>query len=407
MTALPNSQLTADDSLATCVQRAELSYVDKFDKPPQWVVAAPGRVNLIGEHTDYNEGFVLPMAIQRYVVVAAGLKPVAQQPCSGNTAVFHSANLGDSFHTTLDKITKSEPGNWSNYVKGVLAGFLDREYHLPSFQAVIQSSVPVGGGLSSSAALEVAVATLLESILETSLAASEKALLCQQAEHQFAGVPCGIMDQFCSVFGQEDALMLIDCQSQKIQSIAFTSPDVTVLIAHSNVNHELVGGEYRERRQQCEAAAHALGVSSLREATLAGLENVADQLDEVIYRRTRHVIAENTRTLQAADAIGAEDWLTAGELMFASHASLRDDYEVSCGELDILVDIAQEIGVPGGVYGSRMTGGGFGGCTVSLVKTDLVSSVSEMLRTSYLEKTGIEPSLFATRPARGAHVIQA
>jgi len=406
MNTLTNSQIISHLSLDTCSQQTEQDFATKFGKMPQWVVAAPGRVNLIGEHTDYNGGFVLPMAIERYVVIAADLHTEALKPGHGNSATFHTANLGESFQVPLDEIAKSEPKEWSNYVKGVLAGFLERKHRLPSFDAVIHSSVPLGGGLSSSAALEVAVATLLEAILDTSLLPTEKALLCQQAEHQFAGVPCGIMDQFSSIFGQEDTLMLIDCDSQQVQPIAFTTPDLTVLITNSSVNHALVGGEYRQRRQQCETAATAMRVASLRNATLASLHRASDQLDEVICRRARHVITENARTLEAAKAIGQEDWTTVGELMFASHASLRDDYEVSCDELDILVEIAREIGIRGGVYGSRMTGGGFGGCTVSLVKTDSLSAIMQTLRTRYFEKTGIKPTLFVTRPARGAHVIR-
>ena len=394
------------DLLSDCIQQAKQHFATEFGRTAQWVVVAPGRVNLIGEHTDYNNGFVLPMAIERYVVVAAAPNTEASEKKRDNTAVFHSVNLRDSFHVSVDEVAKPEPGNWSNYVKGVVAGFIDREYDIPPFDAVIQSSVPLGGGLASSAALEVAIATLLEEILGTSLDPAEKALLSQQAEHRYAGVPCGIMDQFCSVFGQEDALMLIDCRSQHILPVAFAAPDVTVLITNSNVKHHLADGKYSKRRQQCEAAAKALGVLSLREATLANLDAQPDQIDSTIFRRARHVVSENERTLRAASAIRAGQWTAMGELMYASHESLRDDYEVSCDELDILVELAREIGIPGGVFGSRMTGGGFGGCTVSLVKTDAVATVSETIRSRYLDETNIEPSIFASRPACGAHAIR-
>ncbi len=216
--ALPNTYL---ESLNTSTQQAEQRFATMSGSlpqclpqcPPQWVVAAPGRVNLIGEHTDYNEGFVLPMAIERYVVIAAGPIAEADQQGCGEMVRFHSIDLGESFEISLNQPVEPQPGSWSSYVQGVLAGFLEQECKIPSFHAVIQSSVPLGGGLSSSAALEVATATLLETILKTTLDPREKALLCQQAEHRFAGVPCGFMDQFCSVFGQEDALMLLDCQS--------------------------------------------------------------------------------------------------------------------------------------------------------------------------------------------------
>lgn len=402
MTVLTNLKKTASDLLDQCSQQAEQRYVAMYGQPPQWIVTAPGRVNLIGEHTDYNDGFVLPMAIDQYVVIAAA----SNEQSRNRVASFHSANLEDTFEVSLSESIEPGSVHWSSYIKGVIAGFSEHGGSLPSFNAVIQSSVASGSGLSSSAALEVATATLLEAILNISLDPEKKALLCQQAEHRFAGVPCGIMDQFSSVFGREDALMLLDCRSQQIQSVPFVSSDVTVLITNSNVKHRLADGEYAKRRQQCETATKALGVSSLRDATLVGLEKMCDQMDQVIFQRARHVITENTRTLEAAAAIGEENWIATGELMYASHDSLRDDYEVSCDELNILVGLAQEIGVDGGMFGSRLTGGGFGGCTVSLVKTESVAAVSERLRSGYLEHTGIEPSIFSSRPSRGAHVIR-
>ncbi|MCA9232127.1 MAG: galactokinase [Planctomycetales bacterium] len=388
--------------LAATQQQAERHYLQAFGQPAQWCVAAPGRVNLIGEHTDYNDGFVLPMAIERYVVIAAGPGKVGHPPA----ATIRSVDLQESFTVPLNQ--PPQPGNvaWSSYLAGVIAGFLDRGEALPAFNAVVHSSVPLGGGLSSSAALEVATATLLESILATSLDPSAKALLCQQAEHRFANVPCGIMDQFSSVFGQADVLMLLDCRSRHLQPIPFTSPAVTVLIVNSNVRHELTGGEYAARRRQCEAAAQALGSASLRDTTATMLAASSRQMDEVAYRRARHVLTENERTLQAAEAIRMQDWPTAGKLMYASHASLRDDFEVSCDELDCLVAIAEQIGIAGGVFGARMTGGGFGGCVVSLVNTDAVAAITETIYTHYTAQTGIEPTTFATRPARGSHVLR-
>ncbi|HEY3393813.1 MAG TPA: galactokinase, partial [Lacipirellulaceae bacterium] len=274
------------------------------------------------------------------------------------------------------------------------------------FQAVIESGVPFGGGLSSSASLEVATATLIEAMTGTSLNSVEKALLCQKAEHEFAGVPCGIMDQFASVMCQADQLMLLDCRSQKIEHIPLVDPRVTVLIINTNVKHELSGGEYAERRAQCEAAARKLAVASLRDATLSQLEAQRGKLDAIELRRARHVISEIERTLDAAAAIKAGDWPRAGRLMYASHDSLRDDYEVSCPELDLLVDLARQIGLQGGVIGSRMTGGGFGGCTVSLVETSKIYGVSHYLIEHYQAQTGIEPTMLTSRPARGAHIVK-
>jgi galactokinase len=274
------------------------------------------------------------------------------------------------------------------------------------FRAVVASEVPLGGGLSSSASLEVAMATLIEVMTGATLEPKAKALLCQRAEHEFAGVPCGIMDQFASVMCCADHLMLLDCSTQRIDQIPFVDPDVTVLIVNSNVKHELADSEYGARREQCNRVAHALGVSSLRNATLEQLESNRQRLPDVEYRRARHAIGEIRRTCDAASAAKARDWTRVGELMLASHESLRDDYEVSCRELDLLVGLAQEIGTNGGVFGSRMTGGGFGGCTVSLVRADKVKHVVEYISEHYENLTDIAPKVLTTRPSRGAHVVK-
>ena len=276
----------------------------------------------------------------------------------------------------------------------------------PVFDAVIDSTVPLGSGLSSSAALEVATATLLEELADSRLEPKTKGLVCQQAEHRGAGVPCGIMDQFSSVLCEAGHLMLLDCRNQETKMVPLTDPSVTVLITNTNVKHELTGGEYAERRQQCEAAAKILQVSSLREATAADLERSRDNLDDVHYRRARHVISEIERTTRAAEAIAAGDWKKVGALMYGSHDSLRDDYEVSCEELDVLVEAARELGYDAGVIGSRMTGGGFGGSTVTLVRTDRAKKIAEAICEKYRQQTGIEATAFATAPAKGAHVIQ-
>ena len=235
-------------------------FTQRFGGEPRWVVAAPGRVNLIGEHIDYNDGFVLPMAIDRYTVLAAGLAP-------GEVAAVYSVATDDEATISLAAPQRhATRGHWSNYVAGVLAGCVARDMRPGGLRAVVGSDVPVGGGLSSSAALEVATATLVEAMTGRTLDPVAKALLCQKAEHEFAGVPCGIMDQFASVMCQADHAMLLDCRSQEVEQIPLTDPAVTVLIINTNVKHELSGGEYAERRGQCETAAGKLGVKSLRDA---------------------------------------------------------------------------------------------------------------------------------------------
>jgi galactokinase len=271
----------------------------------------------------------------------------------------------------------------------------------------MNSSVPLGGGLSSSASLEVATATLLEAVTGKTLDPVEKALLCQKAEHDYAGMPCGIMDQFISALGKQDHVLLLDCRSREPKLVPFTDPSVAVLIVNTNVKHELTGSEYPTRRKQCETAAKVLGVPSLRDATPALLEQHRARLDDVVYRRARHVIGEIARTPAAAAAIARGDWATAGEAMYASHYSLKDDYEVSCAELDAVVELAKGIGAKGGVIGCRMTGGGFGGCAVALVKTSAVDAVMQAIGAGYQQQTGITPTMFVSRPGQGATMLQA
>jgi galactokinase len=388
------------------VNEACACFRKRFRGEPRWIAAAPGRVNLIGEHIDYNDGFVLPMAIERYTVIAAAEEP-------GDVATVFSAATDDQVQIQLapPRATGSASAapskrHWSSYIAGVIAGCADRGMKTSGFNAVVESNVPVGGGLSSSAALEVATATLVEAMTGNTLEPVAKALLCQTAEHEYAGVPCGIMDQFASVMCRADHLMLLDCRSQHIEHIPFSDPNVTVLIINTNVKHELSGGEYAERRGQCESAARKLDEKSLRDVTSEQLELHRDTFSGVEYRRARHAVSEIGLTIEAAAAVKAGMWPLVGKLMYASHASLRDDYEVSCRELDLLVEMASKIGPAGGVIGSRMTGGGFGGCTVSLVETSKVERVANELAQSYLAKTGIEPSILTSRPARGAHIVR-
>jgi galactokinase len=373
-----------------------------YGRQPTWIVAAPGRVNLIGEHTDYNDGFVFPMAIERYTVIAADC------PVAGTRLVRLCSTLSDK-PVMIDLSKPLKPfakGEWANYPLGVIAGFQSRGLNLGGFDALIHSTVPLGGGLSSSAALEVATATLIETITGKKLDLVEKALLCQKAEHDFAGMPCGIMDQFISVLGRENRILLLDCRSRKTDLVPMADPAVAVLIVNTNVKHELTGSEYPTRRKQCETAAKILGVPSLRDATADMLDKARAKMDKVIFRRARHVIGEIERTVRAAEGVRASNWTTVGELMYASHAALRDDYEVSCPELDAVVKIAEGIGVKGGIFGCRMTGGGFGGCAVALVKADAVEVISKRLAAEYRKKTGIEPTIFVSRPASGATVIK-
>ena len=382
------------------LRSAVTAFEKRFKAKPTVAVAAPGRVNLIGEHTDYNGGFVMPMAIDRQTVIVA-------RPNGGNTAWVVSADFPTEASFAVGPGLARGTPSWSNYIRGAVAMMQERGVTPPGFDALLSSTVPPGGGLSSSASIEVATATLVEALAGQKIDPVDKALSCQKAEHQFAGVPCGIMDQFISTMGQAGHALLIDCRSYETTPVPLDDPSIVVLIINSNVKHELTGGEYAERRAQCEKAARTLGVELLRDATMEQLEAAKSKMDDVTYRRARHVIGENQRALDAAEAMRKRDWSAMGRLMRQSHDSLRDDFEVSTPELDRLVDLAYERheSAGGGVIGSRMTGGGFGGCTVSLVRKDNVERIGAEIADAYQAAVGEAPSVFVTVPSPGARVL--
>jgi len=369
----------------------------QFGTDPDVGATAPGRVNLIGEHTDYCSGFVFPMALTRNTVLVGKLNGTKD-----TANIVTASKLGDtselaSFSTDRKTLAKGEPF-WANYVKGVLAQL---DYDVPGFDAAVASTVPIGGGLSSSAALEVAVHTFADSLkFGESKNTPEKAVHCQKAEHTFADTPCGIMDQFISTFGEKGHALLLDCRSLEFTLVEIADPDVVVFIANSNVTHKLSDSEYPLRKASCEKALGIIqaaypDVQSLRDATMEQLEACKKDLDEVTFKRARHVIGECQRCLDAKEAFEKKDYKKFGELMVASHLSLRDDYEVSCKQLDTLQEIAMTVD---GVYGSRMTGGGFGGCTVTLAHSSCKDALVEAIKKGYPQA-----SCFFTTPGQGAH----
>lgn len=353
-----------------------------------------GRVNLIGEHVDYCGGCVLPMAIERFTTIAAAPRP------DGGPAVarFHSLVKDETVEIPLAAGPILPLPGWAAYVTGVLAGFQARGVVPPPFDAVIDSTVPLGGGLSSSASLEVAVALLVARMTETAIAPLDLALLCQKAEHEHAGVPCGVMDQCAAALARAGHLLLLDCRSLATEHVPFDREDLLVLVADTNVRHALTDGGYARRRADCEAAAAALGIPLLRDATPEAVDGIRAAVGDSVHRRARHVVGEIARTRAAAAALAAGRWAEVGALMAASHASLRDDFEVSCPELDTLVELA--VAQPG-VIGSRMTGGGFGGCTVTLVEEPHAAAAAAAIAAGYRARTGRDCTLFTTRPASG------
>ena len=358
------------------------------------VAAAPGRVNLIGEHIDYCDGLVLPLAIERYIVVSA-------KPNGTSEARLRS---GDQPEAVIDLSAPQKISNlkWSNYIRGVVKGFNDLGHEIPGFDACIVSSVPSGGGLSSSAALECAIATLFEGLLNITLDIRKKALLAQKAEHEFAGVPCGIMDQFASAFGEVDQLIKIDCRTGEPEIVPFSNPDLSIIVANTCVSHDLSDGGYASRRKATEDGIAIIGKESWREATIEDILAQKTKMGDITFRRSRHVVGEIQRTMDAVTAFKTGDLSNINQLMTDSHSSLRDDFEVSCVELDLMVEIATALP---GVLGARMTGGGFGGSTVTLCETNYAQEVGKTMHERYLTKTGITPVIFATRPAKGAHLI--
>jgi galactokinase len=371
--------------------------MQQYGVKPTFTAAAPGRVNLTGEHIDYCDGFVLPLAIERYVVITA-------RPTDTGIARVVSQGL-DPVEIDLNSSQKVGHPKWSNYLRGVIQGYQDLHFRIPGFDAAIVSSVPPGAGLSSSAALECAFATLIEGLVDTVLPTVDKALLAQAAEHHFAGVPCGIMDQFASVFGKKDQLILIDCQSGEPELIPFSDPSLSVIVASTNVSHDLSDGGYAARRKDTEKGLSLTGKASWREVTMKDLYSIQEKMDERVYRRSKHVVGEIKRTRKAAEAFRSGDFSEIGDLMEKSHRSLRDDFEVSCDELNLMVALAREIGFEGGVLGARMTGGGFGGSTVTLCRTADAAAIATLMHQRYRDETKIEPLLFVTRPADGARLL--
>ncbi len=386
------------------IDQATSKFEQLYGRKPEWIVSAPGRVNLIGEHTDYNDGFVFPMAIERRTVIAAAAVVPSDGLQPGEAKIWTSAGNQSAIVRVEAGVQPTKEVPWTAYIQGTLTLCAAAGRPAKPFVAVMISNVPLGGGLSSSAALEVAVATLCEAISGSPFDPVEKCLLCQRAEHEFAHMPCGIMDQFISNLGKKDHAMLLDCRSCKPEMIPLTDPSVSVLIINSNVKHALTGSEYPARRAACEQAVAILGVKALRDASMELLEANKNKLTNEQFIRARHVIGEIARTTEAAQACINNDWVRMGELMYQSHVSMRDDYQISCPELDTLVELALAKGLEGGIYGARMTGGGFGGCAVALVKTEAVPALSDYFAVEYEKKTGIKPFLFVTRPDKGSAI---
>ena len=372
----------------------EFAFHEFFGYPARHLFRAPGRVNLIGEHTDYNEGFVLPMAIDRSVWMAAS---PADRP--DRTVRLVAVSLGPAEHTfSLDGLQPEPVARWANYVRGVLAILERAGYRLGSLDLAYAGNVPIGAGLSSSAAVEVAVATAVREIYDLELPDLELAQICQQAEQEFAGTQCGLMDQLISVVGQEGHALLIDCRHLTWKPVSIPA-NAAVVICDTGKRRGLADSAYNERRAQCEEGARRLGVAALRDLDVDAFEAMAVELPPLLRKRCRHVVHENSRTLCAAEALGLGHLGAVGQLMNQSHSSLRDLYEVSCEELDLMAALAQSQSC---CWGARMTGAGFGGCVVALVERDALPGFARTIATLYERQTMRMPALYPCYPSAGA-----
>lgn len=372
-------------------------FEEQFGYSQQYIIQAPGRVNLIGEHTDYNDGFVLPCAINYQTVVAASAR-------DDNIVRLVSVDYGmetDQFDLGK-KIEFIEGKMWANYIRGVVKCLRDAGYQFSGADIVVSGNVPQGAGLSSSAALEVVIGQTFKELYGLKISAKQIALNGQKAENVFVGCNCGIMDQLISACGEENHALLLDCRSLDYTAISMPE-EMVIMIINSNKKRGLVDSEYNTRREQCEVASKAFSVIALRDLTIEQLELGADKIEHIVFKRARHVITENDRTIAAAKALQNNDLKRMALLMAESHASMRDDFEITVPEVDCLVDIVKkQLGDEGGV---RMTGGGFGGCVVALMPADKVEMVRHAVENEYEKSTGLKESIYVCQAKQGAGLV--
>jgi len=365
------------------------------------LVRAPGRVNLIGEHTDYNGGFVLPAAIDKEIYFAVALN-------GGTTARLHSYDLDESYATEIANIHRDDT-QWANYLKGVVAQFQKRGIEVPGFDCMFGGNIPIGAGLSSSAAVECGLGFALNQLLGTNIERMDLAKMGQQAEHEYAGVRSGLMDQFASLFGRPGNVVRLDCRSLDYEYFPFSTDTCHIVLCNSGVKHALASSEYNTRREECEQGVALLqkhyphlSIKTLRDVTREQVETHRTELGDVVYRRCRYVVDENARVESACNHLLQGNLQAFGQDMYGSHAGLRDDYEVSCRELDTLVDTAKTLP---GVFGARMMGGGFGGCTINLVAVDQVDNFVEAMTQAYQDKLQLTLETYKTTIVGGVEAV--
>jgi len=383
------------------IEKLATSFKGYFGSEPGLLVRAPGRVNLIGEHTDYNDGFVFPIAIDRDITVAGRRR-------DDKLVRIYSLDFDAMVEFPLYDIQYDHQNKWSNYPRGVAYYLQEDEYDICGLDAMITGNIPQAAGLSSSAAIEVAMALTFEKISGLTIDPVEMALLCQKAENQFVGVNCGIMDQFISRMGRKDHALLLDCRSLEFELVPLHLGEIKIVICNTSVKRGLVDSEYNERRRECEHGVQILekylpGIKALRDVDIDDFRKYSGHLPETTEKRCIYVIKENARVLESVQALADRDLIKFGNLMNESHIGLRDEYKVSCPELDAMVEIAWSLD---GVIGSRMTGAGFGGCTVTLVVEDALDELVEKINKEYSERTGLQPEIYVCNAEDGAGVIE-
>jgi galactokinase len=379
-------------------ENVELKFKELFSETPL-IVRSPGRVNLIGEHTDYNLGYVLPAAIDKAIYFAIS-------PRSDDKCIVYALDMNEQFEFGINNLNKSEKG-WPNYLMGVIEQLNKSGYNLKGFNCVFGGNIPIGAGLSSSAALEAGLAFSLNHLYQLGIDKLTLVKMAQKAENEFVGVNCGIMDQYINVFGKTGNVLRIDCRSLEYSYFPFNYNNISIVLFDTCVSHSLASSEYNQRRRECNEGVKIIqkdfnNIQSLRDVSVDLLNDYKSKLDEIIYRRCKYAVEETERVLNACAALGKHDLVSFGSLMYKTHEGLSKDYEVSCKELDYLVELTKDNSK---VFGSRMMGGGFGGCTINLIENDAIESISKTIAVEYEKKFNLRTNIYVTKISNGTSII--